>query len=328
MTEPLYPYRFKPIYKDYIWGGDKIIKKFGRDEPPGTYAESWEVSDRPEGMSVVTNGELKGMTLNELVRKMGTRLLGPGHESDVFPLLVKLIDSRERLSVQVHPDDAMARKFGGEAKTEMWYILDAEPNAQVFAGLKRGVTWEIFEQALQLGLIEDLLVPVPVEQDDAIYIPGGRVHAIDSGCLILEVQQNSNTTYRIFDWHRAGQNGKPRPLHVQEALQVIRWNDDTSAKAVTRRLDVTGPNEEWEILTTPYFRMEKLVVSESWLLPTHHTSFQVLFVAEGRVEIRANGMAEDMPAGSTCLIPAALHSYEISPRIRPSHILRATATRG
>ena len=204
MTTPLYPLRFKPVYKDYIWGGDKIIRLYNRQEPHGIYAESWEVSDRADGMSVVSVGPLAGKSLRDVVQTYPFDLFGAKVQAQVFPLLVKLIDSRDRLSVQVHPDVEMAKKYGGEAKTEMWYVLDAEPGAGVFAGLKSGVDAKALSEAMQTDRFEEILTRIPVTKGDAIFIPGGLVHSIDAGCLLLEVQQNSNTTYRIYDWNRRG----------------------------------------------------------------------------------------------------------------------------
>lgn len=324
MTEDIYPLRFKPVYKDYIWGGDKIVRLYKRDEPSGVYAESWEVADRPEGMSVVDNGPLAGTTLHSLVETLGKDLLGTRVQASVFPLLIKLIDARERLSVQVHPDDAAALQFGGEAKTEMWHVLDADHGAKVFAGLKPDVDQGMFMAAVDTGLFEEVLSAVPVTKGDTIFIPGGRVHAIGAGCLLLEVQQNSNTTFRIHDWGRTGRNGMPRDLHVEEALRVIRWDDTDDARVMSRRLDTTGRNEVWEVLTTPYFCLEKLVLSEAWMFLTLRQSFHILFVVEGRVEVKAEGMTEALGPGSTCLVPAFVNGYDMSPVEHPCMVLRIT----
>lgn len=182
---PLYPLLFQPVYKDYIWGGNKIASYYKRDLPPGVYAESWEIADRPEGMSVVTNGPLAGRDLFSLMKLYGEKLTG-AHFAE-FPLLVKIIDAREKLSVQVHPDENGVKTVGGDAKSEMWYVLAAEPNAEIYAGLKPGITTENFKDALAKGKTGDLLRTVPVVKGDVVYIPGGRIHAIGPGCMILEV---------------------------------------------------------------------------------------------------------------------------------------------
>lgn len=317
-----YPLRFKPVYKDYIWGGDWIIRKFGRNEPDGVYAESWEATDRPDGMSVVANGDLKGKTFRDLIESMGAELLGTHGGGDHFPLLIKLIDSRQCLSVQVHPNDETAAKYGGEAKTEMWYVLDAEPGARVLAGLKPGVDARAFREAIETNRFEEILVPVPVSAGDAIFIPGGRVHAIDKGCLLLEVQQNSNTTYRIYDWGRLGADGKPRPLHIEKALQVIDWLDEGNPKVQPRKIEKDDGNDSWEILTTPYFRLEKFQLNESWSCPGHPGTFQVLFVQEGRLELEWAGGSEIMEPGTTWLVPAALPGFTATPTNQPVTLLR------
>jgi len=210
----LYPLILDPAYKDYIWGGDRIPALFDRPLPPGTYAESWELSDRPEGMSHITNGTWKGASLSELVTRFGPELIGRGVSSANFPLLVKLIDARERLSIQVHPDDALAAKGLGEAKTEAWHILHAPPDAKVFAGLTPNATATTFLAALKENRLESCLQAVPVKTGDTIFIPGGRLHAICEGLVLLEVQQSSNTTYRVYDWGRVGKDGKARDLHL------------------------------------------------------------------------------------------------------------------
>ena len=322
----LHPLRFKPVYKDYIWGGNKIIRMYNRQEPPGTYAESWELSDRSEGMSVVCNGPLAGLSLREIVQGFQSDVLGEGLRADAFPLMVKLIDSRERLSVQVHPNDQSAKKYGGEPKTEMWYVLDAEPGAGVYAGLKFGVNAKVFSKAMQSKRLGEILTRIPVSRGDAIFIPGGLVHAIDAGCLLLEVQQNSNTTYRIYDWDRLGAGGKPRPLNVQEALQVIRWDARDNPKVQPRDLGLCGGNHFWEVLRCPYFRVERILISERMPLVMDGSSFSILFVASGRVQVESGGAGELLVPGSTCLLPAALKDCVLKPLEAPAEVLRVTAS--
>ncbi|MEI6809451.1 MAG: type I phosphomannose isomerase catalytic subunit, partial [bacterium] len=237
MTNLIYPLLFQPVYKDYLWGGNRIQKKYGRKIPPGTYAESWEISDRPEGMSVVTNGRFAGRSLGSLVTEFGARLVGDDFAGRRFPLLIKLIDARLRLSVQVHPSDANAAAVKGEPKTEMWYVLDACAGARAFVGLKKAVTGKSFDLAVRTGCLASMLKPVKMETDSAILVPGGTVHSIGEGLLILEVQQNSNTTFRVYDWGRVGQDGKARPLHVAEAKKSIIWAGRSPVRA---RLRVTA----------------------------------------------------------------------------------------
>lgn len=308
----LYPLLLKPAYKDYIWGGAKIPAMFHRPPPPGLCAESWEVSDRPEGMSLVVNGRHAGKGLHELALTMGSALVGE-RASDVFPLLIKLIDARERLSVQVHPDDTTAARYGGEAKTEMWYVLDAEPDARVFAGLARGVTRAAFERALREERLEEVLQPVRAEVGKCIYIPGGRAHAIGEGCVILEVQQNSNTTYRLYDWGRVGSDGRPRDVHVEQALRCIRWRDRGAPASLPARLDRPGPNLWWEILKCPYFHVTRVDLMGPEEIRKDRRSFDVLFTLGGGVAIEHGRVLEIAGHGVSCLIPAAWTGYRLTP---------------
>lgn len=300
----LYPLRFRSVYQPYLWGGDKIVRHFRRAAPPGVYAESWEVSDRPEGMSVVANGPLAGRSLAEVVRELGPALLGSRVQGAAFPLLIKLIDAKQTLSVQVHPDDDAAARFGGEAKTEMWFALQADPGAFVYNGIKDGTTEASFRAALAAGTVESLLRKVPVQAGQSIYIPGGRMHAIGAGCLLLEVQQNSNTTYRVYDWDRRGPDGRARELHIEQAMRVTRWADDF----------IRGPE------ASPYFQLMEFNIAFEQTFRPAGESFHVLFVAEGLV--RLNG--EDWPAGSTALIPAAMPAYTVYPINGPVKVLRVT----
>ena len=314
-TSEIYPLRFHPVYRDYIWGGTRIISAYHRAAPPGIYAESWEISTRPDGRSIAANGVWAGRPLTEIIEAWGPRLLGrraPSDRPDV-PLLIKLIDSRERLSVQVHPDNAAAARYGGEAKTEMWYILDTAPGARVFAGLRPGADRRAFEEALRRGDLESVLESVPVAPGDVIYVPGGRVHAIDAGCLLLEVQQNSDTTYRIYDWGRVGHDGRPRQTHLAEALRILRWRDTDPVKYTPVPLPAAPPNFREDVLVCPFFRMERWRLRTPATLLPDAESFVAVFVARGVVIAAWDGGRETWNAGVTALIPSALPRIELAP---------------
>ena len=319
----LYPYILEPAYKDYIWGGDRIPALFNRNQPAGIYAESWEVSDRPEGMSHVANGALKGESLESLVARFGARLLGRGVQGRSFPLLVKLIDARERLSIQVHPDDEKATQGIGEAKTEAWHILDAPEAGQVFAGLKPGTTESSFLAAREADRLAATLLAVPVTAGDTVFIPGGRVHAICEGLLILEVQQNSNTTYRVDDWGRVDKKtGKPRELHLEQALKVIRWTDTAPVKTQPRvTLEKPGTRIS-ELVVSPYFRLERLEISAPFCVHHDGASFHALFTGRDDVQVMSDAGIEPVPRGRTVLIPAALDRYTVKPSGRHASLLR------
>jgi mannose-6-phosphate isomerase len=320
----LYPLVLDPAYKDYVWGGSRIPALFDRPLPPGIYAESWELSDRAEGMSHIANGVWKGAPLADLVARGGDSLLGRGRTSAAFPLLVKLIDARERLSIQVHPDDASATAGFGEAKTEAWHILHAQPGAQVFAGLKPGTTDSGFLAALRENRLEDCLQAFPVTAGDTIFIPGGRIHAICEGLVLLEVQQNSNTTYRVYDWGRVGKDGKPRDLHLEQALRVIRWEDPAPVTVRPRLLASAGSARVEELVACAHFVLERLDLVAD--LPVHHggSSFHALFTQSGALDVSSDAGTVRVPRGRTCLIPAALNRYTLTPAEAPARVLRVS----
>src|SRR6185503_14339391 len=222
----LYPLIFKPIFKERVWGGRSIEKLYGK-ALPGTapIGESWEVSDRPGDVSVIANGPLAGQDLRSLLEKHGAEVFGTMRPPARFPLLIKILDAQDVLSLQVHPPAAIAPKLGGEPKTEMWYIAHAEPGAYLYAGLKQGVTREEFERRLNDGTVAECAHRIDVKTGDAMFLPSGRVHAIGPGLVIFEIQQNSDTTYRVFDWNRVGLDGKPRELHVPQSMASIDFND-------------------------------------------------------------------------------------------------------
>jgi mannose-6-phosphate isomerase len=328
MAERLYPLLLTPVYKSHLWGGRRIATTYGRAVPLDRCGESWEVADRPEGVSVVANGPLAGATLRDLMARMGAALVGrPVGPAAPFPLLIKIIDASERLSVQVHPDDESAARHGGEPKTEAWYVLSATPDAAVYAGLAPGTDAARFAEALHAGRVENLLRRFPVAAGDAIFIPGGRVHAIGEGCLLLEVQQNSNTTWRVYDWGRVDrQTGQPRELHVEQAMKVIRWGD--TAPDVPLRPSPSrraGPNEWTDLVACPYFRLARLVVrAEERVARAAGESFHALFVAEGELRVTGVGFDLSIAAGQSALIPAALPRYALTPVSGAATVLRST----
>jgi mannose-6-phosphate isomerase len=219
--------KFKPVYMDRVWGGTGLKTLLDRSLPEDrTIGESWEVVDREEAQSEIANGPLAGMTLRKAIRSHGEALMGPGWDSSKpFPVLVKWLDCQQRLSLQVHPPAEVATKFGGEPKTENWYVAAAEPGASLIVGLKAGVTRQRFEESLQTNQLEGCIHSFGVCPDDSLLVESGRLHAIDAGNLILEIQQNSDTTYRVYDWGRVGLDGKPRQLHVEESLRCIDFSD-------------------------------------------------------------------------------------------------------
>lgn len=250
MSEPIV---FEPIPMERVWGGRRFESLLGKAIPHGTpIGELWEIVDREDAQSVVHEGLFRGVPLHDLWTKHRGEVFGASclsHPSPRFPLLIKLLDARERLSVQVHPPQDLAASLGGEPKTEVWYFLDALPGARIYVGLKKGVTRGEFESALRSGDVESTLHEISVTTGESIFIPSGRLHAIGEGNVIVEVQQNSDTTYRVFDWNRMGIDGRPRALHIPESLASIDFNDFEPA--------VSGVREP-VIAECPFFQVEKI----------------------------------------------------------------------
>ncbi len=289
---------FSPIYQERIWGGHTFETALGRTLPADQLiGESWEIVDRPEAQSVVSNGLQKGKTIRALIEEDPKGLMGPTWDAQKpFPILVKWLDAQDRLSLQVHPPKEVATALGGEPKTEVWYIAGASPDAAVLAGLKPGTTRENFEAALKDNSAEKLLHRFPAKVGDCLFVPSGRVHAIDAGCLILEVQQNSDTTYRVYDWGRVGLDGKPRALHVEASLKSIHW-DDTNP-------DFQTPNgaPEQTFADAPEFRLKclRLKDGETVAFPDNQEP-RLLAVVDGALEeTLAGGL---LKKGDNALLP-------------------------
>jgi mannose-6-phosphate isomerase len=219
--------RLKPLYQDRVWGGRALETALTRELPADRpIGESWEIVDRPEAQSVINGGEFDGKTLREVIANNTAAIMGPTWDAArPFPILVKWLDCKERLSLQVHPPASVAPELKGEPKTENWYIAACEPGSNLIVGLKRGVTRAQFEKALADLTLEERVHRFPVKAGDSILVHSGQIHAIDGGNLILEIQQNSDTTYRVYDWGRVGLDGKPRAMHVEQSLKSIKWDD-------------------------------------------------------------------------------------------------------
>ncbi len=321
-TSQLYPVIFEPIYQSRIWGGTLMSEVLGRNVPEmgAPVGESWELSDRDEAMSVVKNGALKGRSIRELMSHYGTALTGSKIPAGGrFPLLVKLIDAGERLSLQVHPDENTCKTLGGgaEPKTEMWYIVAARREGQILAGLSQRATQLKLRDMMNSPEVEQLLQVYPSQPGDAYFIPSGTLHAIGGGNLILEIQQNSDTTYRISDWGRVDANGKSRELHVDKGLKSIDFMNRTSPR-VAGVSDTANYNRKFSLVTMcRYFNVDDLRLATAWHDDTTATgSCHLLSVVNGSAEIRSAKSAAPstvIEAGETALVPFAYGEYEIVP---------------
>jgi mannose-6-phosphate isomerase len=228
MLAAVSPILFVPQYMERVWGGRSLESLYGRELPEANipYGESWELVDRPEACSVVAVGEWAGWSLEALWSERRAEVFGAGYSgAGRFPLLIKILDARDDLSIQVHPPEQLAEALGGEPKTEMWFIAHADPGAKLYVGLKRGITRAAFEAAVRSGEVAGLVHVIEPRRGESIFIPSGRLHAIGAGLVIFEIQQNSDTTYRVFDWNRTGLDGRPRELHVEASLECIDFAD-------------------------------------------------------------------------------------------------------
>lgn len=310
----LYPFQFKPIFKERIWGGRELERLYGKPLPGGqAIGESWEIVDREGDASVIANGPLAGQTLRWLMTHHAAELLGgarpaTGHH---FPLLCKILDAREKLSLQVHPPAALAPALKGEPKTEMWYIADAGPGAELYVGLQPGVTRAQFEQKIANGTVADCFHRIPVRTGDTMFLPSGRVHAIGDRLVIFEIQQNSDTTYRVFDWNRVGLDGRPRELHLAQSLASIDFADFAPELVNTEFTTVGGLRRRW-LVNDPLFNVEYLrwEAPGNVILPAHQ--LQILAITEGQVQIHSPAMGLELSAGQFALIPACLTDTRIT----------------
>src|ERR1035438_9185773 len=308
----LYPLVFEPIFKERVWGGRELERLFAKKIPAGKpIGESWEISDRPGDASVIANGPLAGKNLRWLMENHRAELLGdakPANENR-FPLLCKILDAREKLSLQVHSPAGKAAELGGEPKTEMWFIADATPGAELFVGLKRGVTRAEFEKKVETGEVAECFHRVPVRAGDAMFLPSGRVHAIGAGLVIFEIQQNSDTTYRVFDWNRVGLDGKPRELHVAQSLASIDFND--FEPALVQNKPTGNEVKVRPLVNDPLFNVEALEMKSGAGMNLKSHKLQIVAAVSGQLEIQSGSASVKLSAGQFCLVPAGLERTEV-----------------
>jgi mannose-6-phosphate isomerase len=321
----LYPLTFHPIFQERIWGGRKLESFYGKELPVGKLiGESWEISDRAEANSVVANGPLKGKTLRDLIGAHRREIMGRARLPDGrFPLLIKILDAQDNLSLQVHPPQHLAAALGGSAKTEMWYVSAAEPGVLLYAGLRRGATRDEFADKTRAGTVAECFHQRPVRAGDSLFLPSGRVHALGKGLVIFEIQQNSDTTYRVFDWNRIDAAGKPRQLHVEESLQCIDFEDFeptlTNGAFSTLALGVRSrPLARHALFGVDLFELSKGARHIERIYEP-----RVIGVVNGSVEIPHTSESVTLGAGQFALVPATLGDFALNAKTNATVLVAA-----
>lgn len=291
----MYPLKFEPIYKERIWGGRKLETKLGRRLPAGRIGESWELSAHGDDVSRVVNGRFAGQTLAQLTDERRSELFGAAAAAvtDGFPLLIKIIDANDKLSLQVHPGDSAT----GNGKTEAWYVAAAEPDARIIYGLKPGLDRAALEAAIEEGRVLEAVEYANVKAGDLVFVPAGTVHALMEGVLVYEVQQTSDTTYRLYDYERRQDDGSLRTLHVEPALEVIDFS-------------VRPPSDFERAIECPYFSLRRIQCAGSAAIATEDR-FAVVCVTAGEGAIAYSNGLEPVQAGETLLLPASLRQVEL-----------------
>ena len=303
----LTPVKLTPAFKDYLWGGVRLKTEFNKNCDFDRVAESWELSAHKDGQSVVCGGAYDGLTLTAYVDALGKAALGTNSAKyDYFPLLIKLIDAKGDLSVQVHPSDAYALEHEGEyGKTEMWYVLDCDEGAALYYGFTRDITREEYETAIKDGKLTDILNRVDVKRGDVFFIPAGTVHAIGAGILICEIQQNSNTTYRVYDYNRRDKDGNLRPLHVAKALEVSNLQKSPDLPATPDGADIL-------LAACEYFEVRRLRVDGTASVTADETSFVSLMATDGAGVLSFDGGEIPFAKGDSLFIPAQNATFTVS----------------
>jgi mannose-6-phosphate isomerase len=315
MEKSLYPLRFHPIYKPLIWGGEKLRECYGKTDAPEKTGESWEISQVEDNISLVSNGFLEGKNLEEIIEMYQGELVGQRvfeRFGTRFPLLTKFIHSNDDLSIQVHPGDEYAAEHHGEnGKTEMWYILDSEEGAQLIVGFEEDIDREIMLERLNNGSLKEVLHFEKVSEGDVIFLPEGRIHALGPGIVLAEIQQTSDMTYRIYDWDRVGQDGKPRELHIEHALNVLDYEAHTSCKTSYQSVK----NAPVNLVQCPYFSTQLIDIDKKMDMDyATLDSFVIYMCLDGELDLRYDGENRiRLVRGDSVLIPAAIKDFSLIP---------------
>ncbi|MEO0573694.1 MAG: type I phosphomannose isomerase catalytic subunit [Bacteroidota bacterium] len=309
----LYPLKFTPIMKDRLWGGEKLKNLFNKPSNTKTIGESWELSGVSGDVSIVSNGELSGKSLNELIEEYGRYLIGDSvlqRFGTAFPILIKFIDAKRDLSIQLHPNDELAKeRHNSFGKTEMWHIMDTDPGAKLIVGFNRDVTMEEYAKSLENNTLLDLLNYEQVGRGDTYFINTGKIHAIGGGVLLAEIQQTSDITYRIFDFNRKDKNGNLRELHTELALDAIDYGQKDDFKVAYSKVS----NAVNTMVDCPYFKTNFLNLTQNMIQDfTQRDSFTIYLCTQGRAEISNDGGKAIINKGETLLIPAASTKIEIA----------------
>ncbi len=309
----LYPLKLSAPLKDYLWGGTRLKAEYNKRTELDKIAESWELSCHKDGESVISNGPDAGKTLSAYIEEQGASVLGKNAEKfSYFPILIKLIDAKGNLSVQVHPDNDYALRVEGEyGKTEMWYVVDCEPGASLLYGFQQEISKEEFCRRIEDGTLLDVCNRVPVKKGDVFFIEAGTLHAIGEGILICEIQQNSNTTYRVYDYGRVGVDGKPRALHVEQAKDVTRLAPPQKKPGALAELHIFPDAEAQLLASCEYFTVYRFVLEGQMGLKAGDASFQAITVLDGRMRITSETGTIDLSKGETGFLPAGLGYYEV-----------------
>ena len=328
----LYPLLFTPLLQERVWGGRDLERLYRKPLPPGVpIGESWEIADRPGASTMIANGPLAGRDLRWLMANHAGELLGNAAAAHGrFPLLVKILDARQVLSVQVHPPAAVAAQLGGEPKTEMWFVTQAAPGAQLLAGLRAGVDRATFARKLADGTVGECIHAISAAAGDALFLPSGRVHALGQGLVVFEIQQNSDTTYRVFDWNRLGTDGKPRALHVQPAMTSINFGDFKPG-LMNVPWQRRGGGRVRNLVEDPLFSVHE------WQWPAGYGERlaaparpRIIGVATGRLRLdhAASGVVVVLSAGHFCLLPASVEGVNLEAQAATRCLIAAPGLAG
>lgn len=307
--------KLNPAFKDYLWGGTKLRDEYGKKCDLDKVAESWELSCHKDGCSVVADGEYAGLTLPQYIEKAGKAVLGTDCEKfEYFPILIKLIDAKQNLSVQVHPDNDYAMRVEGEyGKTEMWYVVDCEPGAGLLYGFKHEISKEEFRRRIEDNTLLEVTNRVEVHPGDVFFIEAGTLHAIGEGILIAEIQQNSNTTYRVYDYGRVGADGKPRQLHIEKAIDVTRLAPATRPCGRPQaKPEAFDGGSVLPLASCDYFTVKEMEVTSHAALMADEKSFHSLLLLDGSLTLSMGGEKLEMKKGASVFVPAGSGNYTLT----------------